>query len=246
MNVLITGGAKGIGKACVEHFLDQGYKVIALDNDGEALAKLNRDNRLTTLTCDVTKEENVKYCVNEAVSNYGDIDVLVNNAGVQHYGSVHKTSSDEWDFVIGVNLKAPFLMSKYCIPSMLNANKGVIINVSSVQAFLCQKRVAAYTSSKSGLLGLTRSIAVDYAPTIRCVAVCPGTVRTPMLEKAINESANPELALQEINNMHLTNRAAEPMEVAQFIGYLASEKASFMTGCEYRIDGGIGIEIGGN
>ena len=122
----------------------------------------------------------------------------------------------------------------------------MIINVSSVQAFICQTQVAAYVASKSALLGLTRSIAVDYSPKIRSVAICPGTVDTPMLDDALKASSYPEKVLEECNEMHLTKRIGTPDEIAELIAYVASDKAGFMTGHAIRIDGGLGIIAGGS
>ena len=147
---------------------------------------------------------------------------------------------------MNVNLKSAFFCSKYAIPVMLKKGKGCIINVASVQSFISQQNVAPYTTSKTALLGLTRSIAVDYAPKIRCVAVCPGTVDTPMLRGAINLSPNPQEVLQECHDMHLTKRIGSSEEVAELISFLASEKADFITGQAFRIDGGLGISIAGS
>jgi NAD(P)-dependent dehydrogenase (short-subunit alcohol dehydrogenase family) len=123
---------------------------------------------------------------------------------------------------------------------------GVVINLASVQAFVSQNNVAAYTTSKTAILGLTRSIAVEYAPTIRCVAVCPGTVDTPMLRDAIKLSPDPNEVLEECNQMHPVKRIGTPEEVAELIVFLASDKASFITGQPIRIDGGLGLSIGGS
>jgi NAD(P)-dependent dehydrogenase (short-subunit alcohol dehydrogenase family) len=111
------------------------------------------------------------------------VDVLVNNAGINRYATVTETTEAEWDLVMNVNLKSAFLAAKYAIPSMQKKGSGVVVNISSVQAFVSQSQVAAYTTSKTAMLGLTRSIAVDYGPAIRCVAVCPGSINTPMLRK---------------------------------------------------------------
>ncbi|MEX0653855.1 MAG: glucose 1-dehydrogenase [Phycisphaeraceae bacterium] len=245
--VAITGAVKGIGRATAEQFAQTGAQVALLDVDaaGEALAE-QLGERALFVDCDVSNEAAVERAVRRTVDHFGGIDVLVNNAGIQRYSSVTETSEQEWDRVMGVNLKGAFLCAKHAIPSMLERGGGVVINVSSVQAFLSQPRVAPYTTSKTALLGLTRSIAVDYAPTVRCVAVCPGTVDTPMLREAVKESSDPEAVLAECRQMHLLQRVAQPEEVAELIVFLASERAPFITGQAIRIDGGLGVSIGGS
>jgi NAD(P)-dependent dehydrogenase (short-subunit alcohol dehydrogenase family) len=245
--VVVTGGAKGIGGSCSKVFHDAGATVCILDIDknGKKLAEELGVNS-TFIQCDVSNEQDVKNAFTKIIETYGDVDILVNNAGIQRYSTVTETTEQEWDLVMNVNLKSAFLCSKYAIPSMVKKGKGCIVNVASVQSFISQKNVAPYTTSKTALLGLTRSIAVDFAPKVRCVAVCPGTVDTPMLRGAINLSSNPEEVLQECNEMHLTKRIGTSEEVAELIAFLASDKAGFITGQAIRIDGGLGISIGGS
>lgn len=245
--ILITGAAKGIGKACVERFLEKGDRVIALDMDKKSLENfpINPSN-LLPIACDVSKEKLVTSAVNQAISHFGEIDVLVNNAGIQRYSTVTETSEAEWDLVMNVNLKSAFLCAKHVIPSMQKKGKGVVINMASVQAFISQQNVAPYTTSKTAMLGLTRSIAVDYAPHIRCVAVCPGTVDTPMLRDAIQLTDDPKAVYQECIDMHLSKRICPPSEVAALVDFLSSSEAGSITGQAFRVDGGLGIHIGGN
>src|SRR5678815_4994662 len=153
----------------------------------------------------------------------------------RRYGTITETSVDDWDLVMNVNLKSLFLCSKYAIPFMLQKQKGVIINIASVQAFVSQPKVAAYTTSKTAILGLTRSIAVDYSPYIRCVAVCPGTIDTAMLRDSFALSPEPDEVLQECIDMHLAKRIGSPDEVAELVMYLSDGKASFITGQTIRI-----------
>jgi NAD(P)-dependent dehydrogenase (short-subunit alcohol dehydrogenase family) len=242
--VVITGAAKGIGAACAELFFTEGANVVLLDT-----AKNESgidDKRWHFINCDVAVEKEVKDAMDHAALIFGRIDILVNNAGIQRYGTVVETTAEEWDHVFNVNLKSQFLCAKYVIPFLQKNRTGVIINVASVQAFLSQKRVAAYTAAKSAILGLTRSIAIDYAPQIRCVAVCPGTIDTPMLRDAINLSPDPGEVMQECVDMHLAGRIGKPEEVAELVLFLSSEKASFITGQAIRIDGGLGVSIGGS
>jgi NAD(P)-dependent dehydrogenase (short-subunit alcohol dehydrogenase family) len=243
-HIIVTGGAKGIGEACVDLMHQEGGKISVLDIDADVRNKYG--SSLAFYKTDVSKATQVEDAIGQAIKRFGDIDVLVNNAGIVKYATVTEVTEEEWDLTLNVNLKSSFLCAKHCIPSMLKKGKGVIVNVSSVQAFLSQQKVAAYTTSKTALLGLTRSIAVDYAPYIRCVAVCPGTVDTPMLHDAIKESPNPAEVFQECIDMHPLKKLASPREVAELISFLASDKASFITGQAYRIDGGLGISVAGS
>ena len=247
VKVVVTGGAKGIGGACVKAFTEGGAKVCILDIDqaGQEFADTLGDDTFF-IHCDVSKEDEVKTAFKKIEKKLGAVEVLVNNAGIQRYSTVTETSEEEWDLVMNVNLKSAFLCSKYAIPMMVNNKKGCVINVASVQSFISQKNVAPYTTSKTALLGLTRSIAVDYAPNIRSVAVCPGTVDTPMLRNSIQESPNPDEVLEECNEMHLVKRICSSEEVGELVTYLASDKAGFITGQAIRIDGGLGITIGGS
>lgn len=246
-NVIVTGAAKGIGKACVDYFLNNGDAVIALDIDKNGLDQLQQGNgRLIPIICDVSKSDEVKKAIQKGIEAVGDIDILVNNAGIQRYSTVTETSEEEWDLVMNVNLKSAFLCAKYAILSMQKKGKGVVVNMASVQAFITQERVAPYSTSKTAMLGLTRSIAVDYAPHIRCVAVCPGTVDTPMLRDVIQLSENPEAVYQECIDMHLSKRICPPEEVAALVGFLSGDRAGSISGQAFRVDGGLGIHIGGN
>lgn len=246
-HVIITGGAKGIGYACLEKFYREGANVTVLDTDitGEAL-KSKFSDRFLFIQADISKEMEVKQAIEKAVAVFGEVNVLVNNAGIQRYSTVTETSEEEWDLVMNVNLKGAFFCAKHTIPSMLKAGKGVVVNVSSVQAFVSQQKVAPYTTSKTALLGLTRSIAVDYSPHVRCVAVCPGTIDTPMLRNSFEESPDPEAVYEECVDMHLVQRIGNPEEIAAFVAFLASDQAGFITGQAFRIDGGLGIAIAGS
>lgn len=244
---IVTGAAKGIGEATARAFLAEGAKVGVIDVDDSAKKIADaHPGRAVFVRCDVSHSAQVAEAFASLRSALGDASILVNNAGIQHYGTVTETSDDDWDRVLGINLKSAFLCSKHAIPQMLARGKGVVVNLASVQAFVSQNKVAPYTTSKTALLGLTRSIAVDYAPQVRCVAVCPGTVDTPMLRNALKESPDPDEVYQECVDMHPVKRVATAEEVAKLILYLCSDDAAFITGQPIRIDGGLGLSIGGS
>jgi NAD(P)-dependent dehydrogenase (short-subunit alcohol dehydrogenase family) len=242
--VVITGAAKGIGASCARLFYEAGANVALIDiaSDESAITS----NRWLFINGNVSSETNVKEAFESINNHFDSVDILINNAGIQRYGTVTETSVDDWDLVMNVNLKSLFLCSKYAIPFMLRKKKGVIINMASVQAFVSQPKVAAYTTAKTAILGLTRSIAVDYSPYIRCVAVCPGTIDTPMLRDSFALSPDPNEVLLECIDMHLVKRIGTPGEVAELFMYLTYYKASFITGQAIRIDGGLGITIQGS
>lgn len=242
--VVITGAAKGIGASCARLFHEAGAKVALIDIAKDESGIM--DDRWLFIKCDISSEMQIQEAFEKVRSKFESVDILVNNAGIQRYGTVTETSGDEWDLVMNVNLKSLFLCSKYAIPFMLEKKKGVIINMASVQAFVSQPKVAAYTTAKTAILGLTRSIAVDYSPYIRCVAVCPGTIDTPMLRDSFALSPDPDAMLQECIDMHPVRRIGTPDEVAELVMYLTDDKASFITGQAIRIDGGLGITIQGS
>ncbi len=245
--IVVTGGAQGIGAACASLFHDEGASVAILDvNDAEGRALADRlGDRALYATCDVSDESAVISAVGAAEQAFGGVDLLVCAAGVQRYSNAVDTTEQEWDLVLGVNLKGCFFAAKHVIPSMRRRGRGVIVNVASVNAFHCQRNTLPYATSKAALLGLTRSIAADFAPQVRCVAVCPGTVDTPMLHHALDGFENAEAVMEEINRIALAGRVADPMEIAKLAAYLCSRDADFITGQAVRIDGGLGIVLGG-
>lgn len=246
--IVITGGAKGIGAGCAEIFHRQQGNVVVLDVDTAAGEKFCRDlgERTLFVHCDVSDEKQVKEAIKKTVGEFGSLDVLVNNAGILQYSTVTETTEQDWDKLMDVNLKGAFLCSKHAIPHMTEGGAGIVINMSSVQAFVTQESVAAYVTSKSALIGLTRSIAVDYAPEVRSVAICPGGVDTPLNRAAFRQSSDPERARQETMDLHLTGRMAQPEDIGELVAFVASEKGSFINGQPIRIDGGMGIKISGS
>lgn len=246
--IVITGGAKGIGAGCATIFHRQEGNVVVLDADKKAGEKFCQElgGRTLFIQCDVSKESQVKEAMEQTVAEFGSLDVLVNNAGVMYYSKVTETSEEDWDRVQNVNVKGAFLCAKHAIPYMLEQESGVVVNMSSVQAYVTQKNVAAYVTSKSALIGLTRSIAVDYAPQVRSVAICPGGVDTPLNREAFQMSPDPEQVRRETIDLHLVERMAQPEEIGELVAFVASDKGSFITGQPIRIDGGLGAKVEGS
>jgi NAD(P)-dependent dehydrogenase (short-subunit alcohol dehydrogenase family) len=243
--VFITGGAKGIGLATAIVFMDNGFNVCIVDVDAVEGGKVQLEygEAIFYVYADVSKSSEVENAVQQCVQKFGRLDCLVNNAGIQRYANAVSCSEDEWDLVMNVNLKSYFLCTKFCVPHIQESGGGCVINVASVQSFVASPNAVHYVTAKAALLGFTRSVAIDFAPEIRCVAVCPGTVNTPMVVDSWAQAANPTEIEEASINIHLLKRIAQPSEIAELIYFLGSPKASFITGQSFRIDGGIGVSI---
>ena len=234
---LVTGGGSGIGRASALTFARDGANIIVADvdvNGGEATVQMIKKDggEAIFVRTDVTKAAEVEALVNKAVETYGRLDYALNNAG----GSVSNVSIDncsegEWDGVISVNLKGIWLCMKYEIPQMLRGGGGAIVNTSSVAGLVGFTNNAAYTASKHGVVGLTKVAALEYAKnSIRVNAVCPGFIRTPLLERI--------MAVKKLQSFGPMERLGTPEEVAQTIVWLCSDAASFVTGIAMPVDGG--------
>jgi NAD(P)-dependent dehydrogenase (short-subunit alcohol dehydrogenase family) len=247
---VVTGGAMGIGEAVAILLAERGASVAILDRDRTVAEKVAADLTARGLSArayptDVAKGEEVAAAVAAVLADFGQIDVVSNNAGIQRYGTVETTSEAEWDEVINVNLKSVYLVCHHAIPH-LRKTRGAIVNMASVQSFATQKSVAAYTTGKHGLIGLTRSMALDFAADgIRVNAVAPGSVDTPMLRAAIALDDRPDALWKVVENMHPLGRIAQPREVAEAVAYLASPRASFVTGSTLVVDGGLLLPLSG-
>ena len=241
--VVITGGAKGIGAATARTFAAKGALVAILDLDAQAGRFLAQElGQALFLPTDVTQSNAVQAAVDRVVSTFGGIHTLVNNAGVLFQRRLEETSDEDWDRVLAVNLKAAFLTSRAAIPVMRRIGSGVIINVASVHALRTLGQHAAYAASKGGLVSLTQSIALEYAPEhIRAVAILPGAVHTPMMEESLTRMAAQSLedGLNAMGRRLPIGRVADPQEIANVIVFAASDEASFMTGSAISVDGGV-------
>ena len=246
--VIITGGALGIGSATAAEFALEGARVAIADVNAEAgqaaVSQIEADGGECILVeADVGRATECKRVVAETVAAYGGVDILFNNVGIQNpasYHNVENTSEEIWDRILDVNLKSAFLMSKYAIPEIRKKGGGVIVNTASVQGLQSMKLVPAYAASKGGILSLTRQMALDYAEeNIRVLAVCPGTIDTNMVRTAAAAAGGDiDATVHEWGRSHPIGRVGTGQDIANVVLFLASDKASFMTGEHVCVDGG--------
>lgn len=247
--VLVTGGALGIGQGIVRAFVREGAAVAIADIDAAAAERLRAElagqgGRVAATVGDVASAADAARMVQETVAAFGRLDVLVNNAGIQPvdwYFNVEDTPVDAWDRVLDVNLKGQFLMAKFALRHIrAQGPGGCVINMASVQGLQSMPGVPAYAASKGGILSLTRNMALDYAPLgIRVNAICPGTMDSEMVRTSARaEGGDLEATLARYGSFHPLGRLGTPEDVAQAVLYLASPRASFVTGTALVVDGG--------
>ena len=247
--VIVTGGANGIGRGICRAFAGEGAQVLCADVDEKAGAELGDQSSETVGTIrfrqtDVSQSSECQALVETAVSAWGGVDILCNNVGMQpanSYLPAHEFPEPLWDRIIDVNLKSFFLMTKACVPEMKRRSGGVIINTASVQGLQSMKGAPAYAASKGGILSLTRQLALEYAEdNIRVLAVNPGTIDTPLVAESLEiMNGDKEELRKRIAMAHPIGRIGQPEDIAHAVLFLASNKASFMTGEYVCVDGGL-------
>lgn len=235
---LVTGGASGIGRASCARLARDGWRLAVLDLDGDAATAAAGDDGLG-LAADVADAGAVEAAVGRVLDGFGRVDLLFNNAGItgtQKAGRCHDTPVEEWDRVLGVNLRGPFLVTRAVLPVMLARGGGHVINLVSIAGMVATRGRCAYTASKGGALMFTRSIAADYAADgVRCNAVCPGWVHTPMTAWRLDD---PELGARATAPIPM-GRVAQPEEIAEAVALLARPELGYVTGSAFVVDGGM-------
>lgn len=242
--VLITGASSGIGFYTAKRFLTEGYIVIAQYSKNQKgiselvdFANLNgMGERLFVFKGDFCTVYGIKDFIQEVIKSFKRIDVLVNNAGVGYYGLFTQTTNDDLDKVININQKAPFLITQAVAPSMISQQQGKIIFVSSMWGMVGASMESAYSASKASLIGLTKSLAKELAPSnINVNCVCPGVIDTPMNARFTKED------MQELINSTPLGKIGKPEDIANLIYFLASEQSEFITGQVITADGGFSL-----
>jgi len=244
--VIVTGGGSGIGRATSLWFAREGAKVIVADvgvEGGKETVKLIREmgGEAVFVQTDVTRAAEVETLIQKAVATYGRLDCAFNNAGIM--GAIALTAEgteENWQVTIDVNLKGVWLCMKYEIPQMLKNGGGAIVNMASVVSLVGFRGLSAYSASKHGVLGLTKSAALEYATAgIRINAVSPGAIRTPLVDAAVR--LDPQIEAQLIA-LEPIGRMGTPEEIAEAVVWLCSDEASFVTGHTLVVDGGMVIQ----
>ncbi len=242
---LITGGGTGIGQACARLFAREGAKVAICGRRRDLLEATAKEIRAAAgealaIACDVTKAGDVERAVQETVARNGWLNVLVNNAGTMSVTTAEQITEEEWDRLMEVNLKGPWLVSRTVLPEFRKAGGGAIVNIGSVLGLVAMKSRTAYCASKGGVTMLTKAMALDHAhEKIRVNCICPSVVETEMVSSIFERAPDPEALRQTRIGQIPMGRLGKPEDVAQMAVFLASEESAWVTGAAIALDGGL-------
>jgi len=245
---VVTGGGKGIGSGICKVLAAHGARVIVADIDAAAGKQLaseikGRGGFARHGQCDVRKEEDFEALFDWVVREFGRLDVLVNNAGIGGYKPIVETSLGEWEACMKVDLTGVFLGCKHAIPYMMKRGKGSIVNISSVHAIRSVNGCAAYDAAKGGVSALSRQVAIDYAPTVRVNTVSPGWTMSENVRNIFAMYSDPQAQKRLVEERQVMKRIGTPEDIGHAVAFLASDYASFITGAELFVDGGLTCEL---
>jgi len=236
---VVTGAHKGLGAEIVNVVREQGGNVVALSRSGRAEAET--PDGVTDMRGDVTREQTFPDAIKLCIDTYGRFDFIVNNAGILGESRLHETTNELWDSLVATHMTGAFWGCKHAIETFRERKTpGAIVNIGSILSFTADGYLGAYTAMKTGVLGLTKAIAIDYATdNIRCNCLCPGDMETPMIEQYFVGTDDPVAARAEMESAYPGKRIAQPREVAEGAAFLLSDRASFISGTSLVVDGGL-------
>jgi NAD(P)-dependent dehydrogenase (short-subunit alcohol dehydrogenase family) len=236
---VVTGGHKGLGAEIVDVILERGAKVVAVSRSGRGEGQA--PSGVTDMRGDVTVEQTFSAAIELCIKTYGRFDFIVNNAGILGESRLHETTNGLWDALVATHLTGAFWGCKHAINTFRERKTpGAIVNIGSILSFTADGYLGAYTAMKTGVLGLTKAIAIDYATDgIRCNCLCPGDMETPMIEQYFNGTDDPVAARAEMEGAYPGKRMAHPREVAEGAAFLLSDRASFVNGTSLVVDGAL-------
>jgi meso-butanediol dehydrogenase/(S,S)-butanediol dehydrogenase/diacetyl reductase len=231
---IVTGGSTGIGKATAAKYREYGAEVVIANRSADAGQETAEELGCTFTQCDVAEYDQVEALVEATVEKYGQLDVMVNNAGIGRVGTVEEMALDDWHDVMRINLNGVMHGTRAALPH-LKESEGSIINIASIYGLVAAPEATAYAAAKGGIINFTRSVAIDYAKeNVRVNSICPGFVETPMTEPSFEDEAFYEY----VHGQTPIGRVAQPEEIAGLAMFLASEEASYITGTNIPVDGG--------
>jgi NAD(P)-dependent dehydrogenase (short-subunit alcohol dehydrogenase family) len=242
---LITGSGSGIGRATALRFAQEGARVVVVDWNPTAGREtvdmiLSAGGNAVFMEADVSQAEQAGRMIETAITTYGRLDVLFNNAAIQVFGTIPETPETDWYRVMDINLKGVYLGCKYAIPYMINQGGGSIINMSSILGLVGDPAMPAYGAAKGGILAMTRAMAQAHGrQNIRVNSICPGDVETPLVKEYFEQQPDPEAAREQVACEYALGRIAQPEEIANVALFLASDESSFVTGTYIVVDGGL-------
>jgi NAD(P)-dependent dehydrogenase (short-subunit alcohol dehydrogenase family) len=243
---VVTGTSRGLGKEILLALCAEGANVVGMARDAAAGSRAAEEasageGRAVFIQGDVRNEEDIVAAIARCKEEFGALDFFVNNAGILGEGRLHETTNEQWDDLMATHMTGTFWGCKHALETMrADGTPGSIVNLGSILSFTGDGYLAAYTAMKSGVLGLTKAIAIDYARDgIRCNCVCPGDMETPMIEQYFDGTDDPVAAREEMESAYPGKRIAHPREVAMAVVFLVSDESSFVNGTPILVDGGL-------
>ena len=234
---VVTGGGRGIGLGITQRFLEEGAKVAIIQRRPPENRQI--EGQAIHVQADLSKPDDIAKAIDSTFKQFGGLDILVNNAGIMFEKTVEEMSEADWDQMMAINLKAPFLLTKRAMPFLRRNHRGSIINIGSIEGLASNPGHPAYSASKAGLHGFTAAVAVDHGRDgVRCNAIAPGWIHSELSEIYLEDMPDSARVRRELLAMHPAGRLGEPRDVGNLAVWLASDESSFVTGQVYVIDGG--------